>query len=58
MFTEVLAASIRHPVHIVECAKMGADVVTCPASSIDKLFNHPLTDIGLAQFLADYKKVE
>ncbi|MBI1183387.1 fructose-6-phosphate aldolase [bacterium] len=56
--TEILAASIRHPMHIVECAKIGADVVTCPGSSIDKLFNHPLTDIGLAQFIADYKKVE
>lgn len=58
LFTEVLAASIRHPVHIVECAKIGADVVTCPAACIDKLFNHPLTDSGLAQFLADYKRVE
>ncbi|MCB0737551.1 MAG: fructose-6-phosphate aldolase [Bacteroidetes bacterium] len=56
--TEVLAASVRHPMHIIECAKIGADVVTCPASAIDKLFNHPLTDIGLQQFLADYKKVE
>lgn len=56
--TEILAASIRHPMHIVECASIGADVVTCPASSIDKLFNHPLTDIGLEKFLADYKNVE
>lgn len=56
--TEILAASIRHPMHIVECARIGADVVTCPASSIDKLFNHPLTDIGLAQFIEDYKNVE
>jgi len=56
--TEILAASIRHPMHIIECAKIGADVVTCPASSIDKLFNHPLTDSGLAKFIADYKSVE
>ncbi|MFY0672310.1 MAG: fructose-6-phosphate aldolase [Bacteroidia bacterium] len=56
--TEILAASIRHPMHIVECARIGADVVTCPGSSIDKLFNHPLTDIGLAQFIEDYKNVE
>lgn len=56
--TEILAASIRHPMHIIDCARLGADVVTCPASSIDKLFNHPLTDSGLATFLADYKNVE
>lgn len=56
--TEILAASIRHPMHIIDCARLGADVVTCPASSLDKLFNHPLTDIGLEKFLADYKKVE
>lgn len=56
--TEILAASVRHPMHIIECAKMGADVVTCPGAAIDKLFNHPLTDSGLAQFIADYKKVE
>ncbi len=54
--TEVLAASIRNPLHIVKCAEAGADVVTCPLSSIMGLFNHPLTDIGLAKFLADYKK--
>lgn len=56
--TQVLAASIRHPMHIIECAKIGADVVTCPGSALDKLFNHPLTDSGLEKFLADYKKVE
>ncbi|MGB0430371.1 MAG: fructose-6-phosphate aldolase [Bacteroidia bacterium] len=56
--TEILAASIRHPMHIIECARIGADVVTCPASSIDKLFDHPLTDIGLAKFIEDYKNVE
>jgi transaldolase len=55
--TEVLAASIRSGLHIVKCAEAGADIATCPLSSIKNLFKHPLTDIGLAQFLADYKKV-
>lgn len=55
--TEVLAASIRNPLHIVRCAEAGADIATCPLSSINGLFNHPLTDIGLEKFLADYKKV-
>ncbi|MBL4716777.1 MAG: fructose-6-phosphate aldolase [Bacteroidia bacterium] len=54
--TEVLAASIRHPMHIVQCAEVGADVCTCPLSSILALINHPLTDNGLAKFLADYNK--
>lgn len=54
--TEILAASIRHTMHIVECAKIGADVITSPLSAIKGLLKHPLTDIGLAQFLADYKK--
>lgn len=54
--TEVLAASIRNPLHIIRCAEAGADVVTCPLSSIMGLFKHPLTDIGLAQFLADHNK--
>lgn len=54
--TEILAASIRTSKHIVECAEAGADVVTCPLKSILGLLNHPLTDIGLAKFLADYKK--
>jgi transaldolase len=54
--TAILAASIRSPLHIVEAAKAGADVVTCPLSAILGLFNHPLTDIGLAKFLADHKK--
>jgi len=58
MPTEVLAASVRHPMHILECAELGADVVTCPSKSILQLFNHPLTDSGLEKFLADYKKVE
>ena len=55
--TEVLAASIRTPLHIVQCAEAGADIATCPLSSIMGLFKHPLTDIGLEKFLADYKKV-
>ena len=54
--TEILAASIRHTMHIVNCAKIGADVITGPLSSIKGLLNHPLTDIGLKKFLADYKK--
>lgn len=53
--TEVLAASIRHPMHVVECAMMGADVATMPLSVIKQLLNHPLTDIGLEKFLADWK---
>ncbi len=55
--TAILAASIRSPLHIVQAAKVGADVVTCPLSGILGLFSHPLTDIGLEKFLADYKKV-
>jgi transaldolase len=54
--TQILAASIRTPLHIVKCAEAGADVCTCPLSSITGLLNHPLTDIGLAQFLEDAKK--
>jgi len=54
--TEILAASVRHPMHIIECAKIGADVATCPLSVITSLLKHPLTDNGLAQFLADAKK--
>ena len=54
--TEILAASIRHTMHIIDCAKIGADVMTGPLSAIEGLLNHPLTDIGLAKFLADYKK--
>ena len=55
--TEILAASIRSSLHIVKCAEAGAHIATCPLSSILGLFKHPLTDIGLQQFLADYKKV-
>lgn len=54
--TEVLAASIRHPMHIINCAEIGADVVTCPLSVITDLLKHPLTDNGLAKFLADHEK--
>ncbi len=54
--TKVLAASIRSPLHIVQCAEAGADVVTCPLKTIMGLFKHPLTDLGLERFLADYKK--
>ena len=55
--TEILAASIRHPMHIIQCAEIGADVMTGPLSAITSLLNHPLTDIGLAKFLSDFKKV-
>ncbi len=54
--TEILAASVRHTMHIVNCAKIGADVMTGPLSAITGLLKHPLTDSGLAQFLADYAK--
>jgi transaldolase len=54
--TEILAASVRHTMHVIDCAKLGADVMTGPLLSILGLLKHPLTDSGLAQFLADYKK--
>lgn len=54
--TEVLVASCRHPMHIVEAARMGADICTCPPAVIDALFNHPLTNIGLEKFLKDWEK--
>jgi len=54
--TEILAASIRHTMHIIDCAKLGADVMTGPLSAIVGLLKHPLTDIGLEKFLADYRK--
>lgn len=56
--TQVLAASIRNPLHIVRCAEAGADVATCPLNAILDLLKHPLTDIGLAKFLADAKKFQ
>jgi len=54
--TEILAASVRHTMHVINCAKLGADVMTGPLSSIEGLLRHPLTDSGLAKFLEDYKK--
>jgi transaldolase len=56
--TEVLVASCRHPIHVVEAAKMGADIATCPPAVIDALFNHPLTNIGLEKFLKDWEKAQ
>ena len=54
--TQILAASVRHTMHVIDCAKIGADVMTGPLSSIEGLLKHPLTDIGLEQFLGDYRK--
>ncbi len=54
--TQILAASVRHTMHVIDCAKLGSDVMTGPLSSIKGLLKHPLTDIGLAKFLEDYKK--
>ena len=54
--TQILAASVRHTMHVIDCAKLGSDVMTGPLSSIEGLLKHPLTDIGLEKFLADYKK--
>ncbi len=54
--TQILAASVRHTMHVIDCAKIGADVMTGPLKSIAGLLNHPLTDIGLEKFLTDYKK--
>jgi len=56
--TEVLVASVRHPMHIVQAARMGADVCTCPPAILEACFKHPLTDIGLDKFLADWKKAQ
>lgn len=56
--TQILAASVRHPMHIIDCAKLGADVATCPLSAITALLKHPLTDNGLKQFLEDAKKFQ
>ena len=55
--TKVLVASVRHPMHVVEAALIGADICTMPFSVFDKLLNHPLTDVGLKNFLADWEKV-
>ncbi len=56
--TEVLVASCRHPMHVVEAARLGAHIATCPPSVIEALFNHPLTTIGLAKFLQDWEKAQ
>ncbi|MCB0819919.1 MAG: fructose-6-phosphate aldolase [Bacteroidetes bacterium] len=56
--TQILAASIRHTMHLIECAEIGADVATCPLNVITDLLKHPLTDIGLEKFLADYAKTQ
>jgi transaldolase len=56
--TEVLVASTRHPIHIVQAARMGADVCTCPPSVIEAMFKHPLTDIGLERFLKDWENAQ
>ena len=56
--TEVLVASVRNPIHVIDAARMGADVVTCPAAVVDQLFKHPLTDIGLERFLKDWEKAQ
>jgi transaldolase len=55
--TEVLVASVRHPIHVLQAARLGADVATCPLSVMKQLARHPLTDAGLEKFLADWKKV-
>jgi transaldolase len=56
--TQVLVASVRHPIHVVEAGRIGADVCTCPAAVIEQMFKHPLTDIGLEKFLKDWEKVQ
>jgi transaldolase len=56
--TEILVASVRHPLHVVEAARMGADICTCPAAIIEAMFKHPLTDIGLEKFLKDWEKAQ
>jgi transaldolase len=56
--TEILVASVRHPMHIVDAARMGADICTCPAAVIEACFKHPLTDIGLEKFLKDWEKAQ
>jgi transaldolase len=56
--TEVLVASCRHPIHVIEAARIGADIATCPAAVIDQLFNHPLTNSGLEKFLKDWEKAQ
>jgi transaldolase len=54
--TEVLVASVRHPMHVVQAARLGADICTCPAAVVEAMFRHPLTDVGLERFLKDWEK--
>ncbi len=56
--TEVLVASVRHPMHVVEAARLGADVCTCPPAVVEAMFKHPLTDLGLERFLKDWEKAQ
>ncbi len=56
--TEVLVASVRHPIHVIEAARMGADIVTVPPAVVEQCFKHPLTDIGLEKFLKDWEKAQ
>jgi transaldolase len=56
--TEILVASVRHPIHVVEAARLGADICTCPAAVIEAMFKHPLTDVGLEKFLKDWEKAQ
>ena len=56
--TEVLVASVRNPIHVIEAARMGADVVTVPPAVVEQCFKHPLTDIGLERFLKDWEKAQ
>jgi transaldolase len=56
--TEVLVASVRHPIHVVQAARLGADVCTCPPAVIDSMFKHPLTDVGLEKFLKDHETAQ
>jgi transaldolase len=56
--TQVLVASVRHPVHVVQAARLGADVCTCPPAVVESMFKHPLTDIGLERFLKDWEKAQ
>jgi len=56
--TEIIVASIRHPLHIVEAAQAGADIATVPFATLERMIKHPLTDIGMERFLSDWKKVQ
>jgi len=56
--TEILVASVRHPVHVVQAARLGADVCTCPPAVVEAMFKHPLTDIGIARFLKDWENAQ